>query len=75
MERNGIVPSEFVMAGNSLRSDILPVLEIGSRAVYIPYQTEWFHEKVSEEEMRELEFVTLESIAEMPAWLAKAGRS
>ena len=71
LERNGIVASEFVMAGNSLRSDILPVLEIGSRAVYIPYKTEWFHEKVSEEEMREHEFATLESIAEMPAWLAR----
>lgn len=71
LERNGIAPDEFVMAGNSLRSDILPVLETGARAVYIPYETEWFHEKVSEEEMRELEFATLEKLSDMPAWLAK----
>ena len=39
---------EFVMIGNSLKSDILPVVEIGSNAIHIPYETEWFHDAVGE---------------------------
>ncbi len=37
LDRNGIDVSEFVMVGNSLPSDVLPVLEIGGRAVHVPY--------------------------------------
>ena len=37
-------PCEFMMIGNSLRSDILPVLKIGGQAVYVPYHTVWLHE-------------------------------
>jgi putative hydrolase of the HAD superfamily len=37
LKRRGIKPEEFVMVGNSLRSDLLPVLELGARAVHIPY--------------------------------------
>ena len=38
MRRYGVRPGQFVMVGNSLRSDILPVLEAGAHAVYIPYR-------------------------------------
>ncbi len=41
-----INPGGFLMVGNSLRSDILPVLSLGGRAVYIPYQHTWSHETV-----------------------------
>ena len=41
-----IPPSEFVMVGNSLKSDVLPVLEIGGHAFHIPYHTTWAHEIV-----------------------------
>lgn len=44
-----IPAEEFLMVGNSLKSDILPVLEIGSSAIHIPFHTTWEHEKVSEE--------------------------
>jgi putative hydrolase of the HAD superfamily len=71
LDRNDIRSDEFVMVGNSLRSDILPVLEIGARAVYVPYETEWFHEKVSEDELREKDFATLASVAELPGWIAQ----
>ncbi|HOG20842.1 MAG TPA: HAD family hydrolase [Salinivirgaceae bacterium] len=37
---------EFVMIGNSLKSDILPVVEIGGRAIYVPYEITWQHEEV-----------------------------
>lgn len=43
-----IQPEEFLMIGNSVRSDILPPLELGSYAIHVPYQTTWAHEKVDE---------------------------
>ena len=39
---------EFLMVGNSVKSDILPVLEIGSYAIHIPFHTTWEHEVVKE---------------------------
>ncbi|ULQ50707.1 HAD family hydrolase [Flavihumibacter fluvii] len=41
-----ILPEEFIMIGNSLKSDVLPVLNIGAYAVHIPYHTTWAHEQV-----------------------------
>ena len=46
-----ITPSQFLMIGNSLKSDVLPVLEIGSYAIHIPFHTTWEHEKLEEEVM------------------------
>ncbi|WP_207426621.1 HAD family hydrolase [Pedobacter sp. SYSU D00535] len=42
-------PENFLMLGNSLKSDILPVLELGGFAAHIPYHTTWEHEQHSEE--------------------------
>jgi putative hydrolase of the HAD superfamily len=39
-----VEPDNFLMVGNSLRSDILPVLELGCTAVYVPYEITWVHE-------------------------------
>lgn len=36
----------FLMVGNSIKSDVLPVLELGGHAVHVPYHTTWAHEKV-----------------------------
>jgi putative hydrolase of the HAD superfamily len=44
LKEHSIVPSRFLMVGNSLRSDILPVLEVGGQAVHIPYSFTWQHE-------------------------------
>jgi putative hydrolase of the HAD superfamily len=41
-----IEPQRFLMVGNSLKSDILPVLALGGQAVYVPYHTTWAHEVV-----------------------------
>ena len=41
-----IEPSQFLMMGNSLKSDVLPVLGIGGHAIHIPYHTTWAHETV-----------------------------
>ncbi len=44
LERRSVQPAQFLMVGNSLRSDILPVLEMGGQAVYIPQELTWVHE-------------------------------
>ena len=41
---------EFLMIGNSLKSDVLPILEIGAQAVHVPFHTTWKHEEVSMED-------------------------
>ena len=46
LDRYGVFLEEFVMVGNSIRSDVLPVIEIGSRAVHVPYEITWEHEHV-----------------------------
>lgn len=42
-----IQPEEFLMIGNSVKSDVLPVLELGGKAIHVPFQTTWAHEKVN----------------------------
>lgn len=48
LARHGIEAERFCMIGNSVRSDVLPVLELGARAVHIPYTYLWAHEAVEE---------------------------
>jgi putative hydrolase of the HAD superfamily len=44
----GILPEEFMMVGNSVKSDILPVIGIGGIGVHVPFHTTWQHETVNE---------------------------
>ncbi len=44
-----IAPEEFLMIGNSLKSDIIPPLELGAWGIYVPYHTTWAHEEVDHE--------------------------
>lgn len=44
IKRLDIDPQCFVMIGNSVKSDILPVINIGAKAIYVPYHTTWQHE-------------------------------
>ncbi len=41
---------EFLMVGNSLKSDVIPILNIGAAAVHVPFHTTWAHEVVPEDE-------------------------
>jgi len=45
---HNLEPEQFLMVGNSFKSDILPVLEIGANAVYIPSEIIWAHEVTEE---------------------------
>ena len=65
----GIMPEEFLMVGNSLKSDIFPVLAIGGKAVYIPYHTTWQHEKT--EEITGFDYQTIEKISDLIHLLQK----
>jgi putative hydrolase of the HAD superfamily len=70
LTRRGIKADEFVMVGNSLRSDVVPVLELGARAVHIPYEVTWNHEHVPEESLPKSGWFRLESIAGLSRLLA-----
>lgn len=66
MRRLGVEPSRFVMVGNSVKSDVLPVLEAGGSAVHVPYHLSWALDRAP---AGSAEFVTLGSLAELPGWL------
>ncbi|MBS1511437.1 MAG: HAD family hydrolase [Bacteroidetes bacterium] len=59
-----IAPEEFLMIGNSIKSDILPVLAVGGHAFHIPYHTTWEHEKV-ELTLEHPEFKQLKNITDI----------
>jgi putative hydrolase of the HAD superfamily len=67
--QHDIDPARFVMVGNSVRSDILPVLELGARAVHIPQVHTWVQELAEHDGS----VPTLESILDLPAWLVANG--
>ena len=48
LRRHDIAAGEFLMVGNSLRSDVLPVIAVGGRAAYVPYHATWQHEAAAE---------------------------
>jgi putative hydrolase of the HAD superfamily len=66
LEKLGFLPERFLMVGNSLRSDILPVLEIGGQAVHIPYDGTWAYENVLDRPLGEDEYHELEHIGQVP---------
>ena len=45
LSRHEITASRFIMIGNSMRSDIVPIVQIGGQAVHIPYYSTWDHEQ------------------------------
>ncbi len=62
----GVPAEEFVMVGNSLRSDVLPALAIGARAVYVPHALTWSHEHVQPEAMPPGGWIEIPSIINLP---------
>lgn len=65
----GFKLSEFLMVGNSLKSDILPVRDIGGHAIHIPFHTTWDHEKVELDESQKNGYHELEDISQIPQFL------
>jgi putative hydrolase of the HAD superfamily len=75
LDKYDIAPARFLMVGNSLRSDILPVLAIGGRAVYIPFDQTWFHEMTPAHEVQNAEYDELEHLGQLPTYVNRLCRS
>lgn len=60
-----IEPSSFLMVGNSMKSDIIPPLKLGARAIHIPFHTTWAHEEVDENPETE-RFTRVSGISQVP---------
>jgi len=69
LRRHGIAPAEFLMVGNSLKSDILPVLALGAAAAHVPYHLLWAQDHTAEVPVAPGRFFELVSIRELPALL------
>ena len=70
MSKRDIKAEEFVMIGNSLRSDVAPVIALGARAVHIPYHVTWSHEHVPDESLPPTGWYRLANISELGALLS-----
>jgi putative hydrolase of the HAD superfamily len=70
LDRRQLDPRRFLMVGNSLKSDILPVVALGAWAVHIPYHTTWIHEVVVQDQVSQ-NYFELEHMGQLPALLDK----
>jgi putative hydrolase of the HAD superfamily len=71
LANHNILPNEFLMVGNSLRSDILPVIKIGGYGVYIPHTFTWAHEQVTGSSSHADGYFQIESLKELPGVIEK----
>ena len=60
-----IKPSEFLMIGNSLKSDILPLVNIKAKAIHVPFHTTWVHEEVSAAETNGKAYKTVNKVSDI----------
>lgn len=60
-----IRPDEFLMVGNSLKSDVQPVVSLGGYAIHVPYHVTWQHEELHTHNMPESHFVELGRITDV----------
>ena len=70
LAKHQVTAERFLMVGNSLPSDVLPVLAIGGQGVHIPYHVTWAHEVVDEADVADEGYVELEDVRQLPALLA-----
>ncbi len=69
LQKHGLTPARFLMVGNSLRSDILPVVALGGQAIYIPHILTWTHERVEPPAEARGKYHELERLRDLPAFL------
>lgn len=74
LSRQQVNPDKFLMIGNSMRSDIIPVLELGGHAIYIPSKLMWFHEHRELPGELAQNFTELEHLEQVVEWLAANGK-
>lgn len=71
LKRHGVSPAEMVMVGNSVKSDILPALAAGARAVYVPYYPTWAHEEAKIGETDPTRYVEIAHVGLLPPVLSR----
>jgi putative hydrolase of the HAD superfamily len=70
LHKLNVRPENFLMVGNSLKSDILPALKTGCACAYIPFRVTWQHEKMRVPAIRSRRFFKIKSLPEISAILA-----
>jgi putative hydrolase of the HAD superfamily len=75
LARHKVDPARFLMVGNSLRSDILPVVAIGGQAVYIPYHMTWAHEALADQDQQPAGYFELDDIRRLPRLVERLSRT
>lgn len=60
-----IKPSEFLMIGNSLKSDVLPLVNLKAHAIHVPFHTTWMHEQVTEQETNGKTYKTINTLRDL----------
>jgi putative hydrolase of the HAD superfamily len=65
-----IEPEEFLMVGNSLPSDIIPVVKLGGFGIHVPYHTTWQHEEVTRHNLDTKYYREIEKLSEIPELLS-----
>jgi putative hydrolase of the HAD superfamily len=73
LAKYGVEPQRFLMVGNSLKSDILPVLALGGQAVYVPYHLTWAHEVVDGQHVEHDGYYELEHLGQLPQLIEQLG--
>lgn len=60
-----IVPEEFLMIGNSLKSDVLPLVNLKAKAIHVPFHTTWAHEMVTAKETNGKQYKTIQTLRDL----------
>ncbi len=71
LQKHAVPPARFVMVGNSVKSDILPVLAVGGAAVYVPYALTWAHEAAEPPAQGTPGYYAIHSIGQLPSLIAQ----
>ncbi len=65
LKRLDVRPEEFMMVGNSLKSDVLPLLKLGAWGVHVPYHTTWVHEETNEDPQQWERFLSVKKLSDL----------
>jgi len=65
LSRLDVIPSEFLMIGNSLKSDVLPLVNLKAQAIHVPFHTTWAHEEVTEKETNGKAYRTIKTLKDL----------
>ncbi|WP_347174586.1 HAD family hydrolase [Polaribacter uvawellassae] len=60
-----IEPNQLLMIGNSLKSDILPLVNIGALAIHVPFHTTWAHEEVATNQQSKTDYKTIKKLSDI----------